>query len=162
MQVSCISESAGQSSGVRGSPLLRFILLAIALMATAAGLARVTASRSITGSPVPGKVAAKFSSGTDSVPFRLLLSAPATEVTLNTGNEVRPSLDGPGISGVLEIDPANPQVAIVIRWKKPAEQGEHRFAKLTLEAPGKDTFHHVFESDGDIDDLLELPLPAKK
>lgn len=31
------------------------------------------------------------------------------------------------------------------------------FAKLTVEAPGKETFTHVFDAPGDIDDFVELP-----
>jgi hypothetical protein len=31
------------------------------------------------------------------------------------------------------------------------------FAKLVVEAEGKETFTHVFDADGDIDDFVELP-----
>ena len=51
-------------------------------------------------------------------------------------------------------------IALVIRWRNPPTAGEHRFAKLTLEIPRQPTFTHVFDADGDIDDFLELPLPA--
>ena len=144
---------------MRGSPLIRFILLALALAAAGAGLMRVTATRkSVTPPPVaatgtpalPGKP----------VPFRLLLSAPAAVVEIDTGKLIRPPADSATISGTLELDPRNPRVGLVVRWKNAAAPGEHRFAKLTLEAPGQATFTHVFDAGGDIDDFLELPFPA--
>jgi hypothetical protein len=144
---------------MRGSPLIRFILLALALAAAGAGLARVTATRkSVTPPPVPA-------TGTPAlpgrqVPFRLLLSAPAAVVEIDTGKLIRPPADSATISGTLELDPRNPRVGLVVRWKNAAAPGEHRFAKLTLEAPGQATFTHVFDAGGDIDDLLELPIPA--
>ncbi len=96
------------------------------------------------------------------VPFRLILSAPATSVEIDTGHVIRPSAHPSPISGNLELDPNNPRVGIIVRWKSPAAPGDHRFAKLTLEAPGQETFTHVFDADGDIDDFLELPFTAAK
>jgi hypothetical protein len=144
---------------MRGSPLIRFILLAIALAVTGAGLARVTATRKPV-SPTPAATAETSSLPGKTVPFRLLLSDPAAAVEIDTGKLIRPSADSSTISGTLELDPKNPHVALVVRWKSPAAPAEHRFAKLTLEAPGQDTFTHVFDADGDIDDFLELPFPA--
>lgn len=95
------------------------------------------------------------------VPFRLILSAPAAAVEIDTGKVIRPAAETP-ITGTLELEAANPHVALVVRWKNPAAAGEHRFAKLILEAPGQETVTHVFDADGDIDDFLELPFPAKK
>lgn len=146
---------------MRGSPLVRFILLALALMVTAVGLARVTAARGVETSPVPVASAEKQAVARNSTPFRLVLSAPAVAVELDSGKAVHPKLDEPVISGTLEIDPANPHVALVVRWKNTASPDEHRFAKLTIEAPGQETLTHVFDADGDIDDILELPLPEK-
>ena len=145
---------------MRGSPLLRFILLVIALAVTGLGLLRVTAARDPGNPPVPAEAAA--SQALPAVAFRLVLSAPAEAVEINTGRVVRPPLDTPLLSGSLELNPKNPHVALVVRWKTPAAAGEHRFAKLTLEIPGQDTFTHVFDADGDIDDFLELPFPAAK
>jgi hypothetical protein len=83
-------------------------------------------------------------------------------VEINTSKLIRPSLEGSLLVGSLELDPQNPQIGLVVRWKNPTAPGEHRFAKLTLEAPGQATFTHVFDANGDIDDFLELPLPAAK
>ena len=149
----------GQIRGVRGSPLIRFILLALALAAAGAGLARVTATRK-SASPPPVAATGTPALPRKSVPFRLLLSAPAAVVEIDTGKLIRPPADSATISGTLELDPKNPRVGLVVRWKNAAASGEHRFAKLTLEAPGQDTFTHVFDASGDIDDFLELPFPA--
>lgn len=143
---------------MRGSPLLRFILMTLALAATGLGLARVTSPRSDNRTILPAPDAA--APGGNAISFRLLLSAPAAEVEIDTGKVIRPPLDGPAISGVLELDSRNPRVGLVIRWKQPAASGERRFAKLSLEAPGQETVTHVFDADGDIDDFLELPLPT--
>lgn len=93
-----------------------------------------------------------------SVPFRLLLSSPAAAIEIDTGTPVRPSPDSSIISGLLELDPQNPHVGLIIKWKQAALPGEHHFAKLTLEAPGQPTFTHIFDAPGDIDDFLELPI----
>lgn len=142
---------------MRGSPLIRFFLLALALAATAVGLARVTSSRGAV-SPLTPPAVVKTQKATNSVPCRLLLSAPATEVVLVAVNEIRTAASEGSISGTLEIDPANPNLSLTVQWKNPPAAGEHRFAKLTLEAAGKETFTHVFDADGDIDDFLELPI----
>ena len=145
-----------QCRGVRGSPLIRFILLVFALAATGVGLLRVTAARS-TGDPTI-KAPAVGLEALDSAPFHLVLSAPAAAVEIDTGHLIRPPADPSPISGILQLDPGNPRIGLVVRWKNTAAPGEHRFAKLTLEAPGQETFTHVFDADGDIDDLVELPV----
>ena len=142
---------------MRGSPVLRFIFLAVALVITAAGLQRVTSARVATNLPT---LQEKPRTTTLTVPFRLILSAQAATAEINTGKPLRLSLDEMPISGTLEMDPANPHVALTIHWKNPPAAGEHRFAKLTLEPPRQPTLNHVFDADGDIDDFLELPFPV--
>ena len=145
---------------MRGSPIIRFILLVIALAATAVGLLQVTAARGnadLTTKPpsvAPAPLAA--------VPFHLVLSAPAAAVEIDTGHLIRPLPVQSTVSGMLELDPNNPRLGLVVRWKNPSAPGEHRFAKLTVEAPGQETFTHVFDAAGNIDDFLELPFPAAK
>ena len=148
---------------MRGSPLLRFILLALALAATGLGLMRVTAARDQL-QPAGPAVAEKIPALRQGRPFRSDCCSPhpAAEIEIDTGKSIRPPVDGSPVSGVVELDPTNPHVGLVVRWKNPATAGEHRFAKLTLEAPGQETFTHVFDADGDIDDFLELPLPTAK
>ncbi|RYD37914.1 MAG: hypothetical protein EOP85_17275 [Verrucomicrobiaceae bacterium] len=147
---------------MRGSPFLRSFLLAIALAATAAGLARVTSPRQAAHNTTEGTVIEKKPVVGNAIPFRLLLSDPASDVLVTALNELRPSLLDSPISGSLELNPANPSLGLIVRWKTAVAPGEHRFAKLTLEAPGQPTFTHVFDADGDIDDFIELPFPAEK
>lgn len=147
---------------MRGSPLVRFILLAIALAATAVGVSRVTAVRPISAPTPPIPIAENPTTHPESVPFRLLLSAPAALVEIDTGKPLQPPLDGASLSGTLELDFANPHVGLLVRWKNPPSANEHRFAKLTLEIPGQETYTHVFDAQGDIDDFQELPLPTGK
>ena len=149
-----------QGRGVRGSPLIRFILLVFALAATGVGLLRVTSARSTTDPTIKPPVVERAALA--AVPFHLVLSAPAAVVEIDTGHLIRPPADSTPISGMLELDPNNPRVGLVVRWKNTAAAGEHRFAKLTLEAPGQATFTHVFNAAGDLDDFLELPFPAAK
>ena len=126
------------------------------LALTGLGLVRLTSVKYSSNLPELSAAKNQPKSATQAVTFRLLLSAPATEVEVNT---VRLATD-PLISGVLEIDPRDPRVALVVRWKNPTSAGEHRFAKLTLEAPGQETLTHVFDAAGDIDDFIELPYPT--
>jgi hypothetical protein len=133
------------------------MFLAIALMITAAGLQRVTSART---EKTPPMLREKLKPTASAIPFRLVLSAPAAAVEINTGKPLQLSSEEMPISGTLEMDPTNPHLALIVRWKNPPAAGEHRFAKLTLEAPKQPTFTHVFDADGDIDDFLELPFPA--
>jgi hypothetical protein len=151
-----------QIVGVRGSPLLRFVLLTLALAATGLGLMRVTAARDSTQPTGPEVVEKRPAAKETAIPFRLVLSAPAAEIEIDTGKSIRPRVDGSPISGAVEIDPTNPHVGLIVRWKFPTAAGERRFAKFTLEAPGQETFTHVFDAAGDIDDFIELTLPATK
>ena len=147
---------------MRGSPLLQFIILSLALVASGMGLMRVTSPAD--SDPLPAQIApgAKLASSVKQTPFHLQLSAPARLVEIDTGHLIRPLADASMISGTLDLNSENPRVALVIRWKNPATTGEHRFAKLTLESPGEETLTHVFDASGDIDDLLELPLPTAR
>lgn len=145
---------------MRGSPLVRFILLALALAATGAGLSHVTSSR---GQRAPEERPPESTAlPRTAVPFRLALSATASSVEIDTGRAIHLPTAALPISGTLELDPQNPRVALIVRWTSPPAGGERRFAKLTLEAPGQETFTHVFDAEGDIDDFLELPFPAEK
>ena len=134
----------------------------MALVASGMGLMRVTSPAGKDSLPARIAPAAKLPSPVKKTPFHLQLSAPARLVEIDTGHMIRPPADTSMISGMLELDSENPRVALVIRWKNTAAPGEHRFAKLTLEAPGEETLTHVFDSDGDIEDLLELTFPSAR
>lgn len=123
---------------------------------------RVTSARDLRQPAGPVAVEEKPPARETATPFRLVLSAPAAEIEVDTGKSIRLPVDGSPLSGMVELDPTNPHVGLIVRWKSPAAAGERRFAKLTLEAPGQETFTHVFDAAGDIDDFIELPLPATK
>ena len=123
------------------------------------GVRRVTTVAPVAGTP-PERAPTEALSEAPATPYRLLLSAPASSVEIDTGGITRPDPGRNPVTGILHLDPTNPRLSLVVRWKSPPGTGEHRFARLTLEAPGQDTFVHVFDADGDIDDFLELPLPA--
>jgi hypothetical protein len=142
---------------VRGSPLLRFFVLTIALAATGLGLMRVT---SVEKTPKPVLPAEPAAVPAQAVPFRLILSSPASFVEIDSGTKVSPPVTDGTLSGKLEMDPENPYVGIIIRWKNPIAPGEHRFAKIILEPPGKATFTHTFDAAGDLEDFIELPGPT--
>lgn len=144
---------------MRGSPVLRFILLALLLAGVAVGVRRVTSAETFveTASPDVPKTSGHEPTAT---PFRLLLSAPASAVEIDTGEVVHPDANQNPVSGTLKLDPANPHLNLIVRWQNPPAAGEHRFARLTLEPPGQESFVHLFDAAGDIDDFLELPLPA--
>lgn len=143
---------------MRGSPLIRFFLLFIALVFAGLGLVRLTSTKviakKVSEKPVDEPVA------TASTPFHLILSSEAAEISIDSGIEpvLRPTQTGSSISGNLALDPKNPHLSILVRWKTPPVSGEHRFAKITLEPVGQPTFTHVFDSAGHIDEFLELPL----
>jgi len=88
---------------------------------------------------------------------RVTLSGAAKTVDLfaNAGH-YRFSSTGEGTySDELKIAKENPVLEIRVDWLE--ETTTHRFAKVVIEAPGKKTFTHFFEADGDIDDFIELP-----
>ncbi len=145
---------------MRGSPLIRFFLLALALAATGAGLARITAAKENLAAAPTREPKAEPSSPAAGIPYRLILSDRARLVEIDTGSVIHPPVSSSSISGTLQIDPKNPRIGLRIEWATPAGADEHRFAKLTLEAPGQPTLTHVFDSAAEIDELLELPLPA--
>jgi hypothetical protein len=145
---------------VRGSPLLRFFVLTIALTATGLGLMRVTSAGKTPNPARPALPAEPAATPPQTVPFRLILSSPASFVEIDSGKKVNPSVTAGALSGKIEMDPENPQIGLIIRWKNPIAPGEHRFAKIILEPPGKATFTHTFDAVGDLEDFIELPRPA--
>ena len=137
---------------MRGSPLIRFFLLTLSLVIVGAGLAWLTSAKKttpgVTSRPAPHQELSSLA-----VPYQLQLSSDAAVVELDTGiSKVS------GTRGTLQLNTGNPYVSISVQWKIPPSAEEQRFAKLILEPAGKPTFTHVFDSTGDIDDLLELPL----
>lgn len=90
--------------------------------------------------------------------YQLDLSASAASIELSTDGNFQPV----PLHGAIQLDPANPHVAVRVKWKNAAAPEERRFVKLTLEIPGSDVVTHYFDRNGDIDDLLELPIDSVK
>jgi hypothetical protein len=139
---------------VRGSPLLKSILVLIALVVAGFGLMRLTNIRPTVSAPSSVDTTAPIPASTGkSLPYRLILSAETSEILISSGNE-SPLRE---TSGRLLLPSEHPTINLVVRWKTQPAPGEHRFAKLILEPAGKPTITHVFDAAGDIDDILELP-----
>lgn len=85
------------------------------------------------------------------------LSGPATSVKID-GSRGAVDLGEPvdGIySGTVSVDPDSKILLLSVKW---AEETKGRcFAKLVVEAKHSETFTHVFDAPGDIDDFVELP-----
>ena len=137
---------------MRGSPLLRTLVVLAVLLLAGLGLARLTghsAAKPVVEDPKP-KPVAEASPAT----FELLLSAAAKSVSLEAGGPafVRESPAGP-LAGTLEIQDEHPVIFLKIEWSDTTPG--HRFAKLRIDRPGEETLEHVFSAPGDIDDLWE-------
>lgn len=135
---------------MRGSPLFRTVVVALALALAGGALARLTR-------PIPAPT-----------PAPRVADEPAERHLLEGSYRLTPSaspstlhIESAGIvhtdpEGRIAIDSRNPVVFLSVRWTGAADG--HRFAKLTLDLPGKPTLTHVFEAPGDIDDVWEIDI----
>jgi len=140
-------------SCVRGSPLIRTVLVLLALVVSGIGFARLTDR----GEKVPDNLGDRGLPETEksevTARYFLSLSSEASSVSL-AGKSIEPDATG-AFTGTLDIDIHAPVVFLEVKWKQ--DGGSRRFAKLVIEAPGEETFTHVFDAPGDIDDFVELP-----
>jgi hypothetical protein len=142
---------------VRGSPLIRTFLILAALVVSGIGFARLTQRGTVepeTKNPVEMPESADLPI---TAKFSLILSASPSSVELD-GNAGTFQLEGDlaaELLGKLKIDPKARLVSLKVNWDE--DSTSRRFAKLVIEAPGKKTFTHFFDADGDIDDFVELP-----
>lgn len=150
---------------MRGSPLVRSLVLLALLAAAGAGLLRLTHGnpRPAAAAPSPTDPADKGprSHSRTKVPFELSLSTPAALVRLlDPAGQPLFESSTPAIREVAALDLTDSTTALIvqIRWANPS--AGHRFARLTLEPPGRPTLRHVFDATGDIDDAWELPAGA--
>jgi hypothetical protein len=90
--------------------------------------------------------------------FSLVLSEPAEriELTDRNGSQLFAGGQGGPLSGTLEL-PEDGAIFVTIHWNNEPAAGEMRFAKLTLDPPGKPSLVRYFEAPGDIEDVWELP-----
>ena len=146
-------------TAVRGSPIIRSVLVACGLGIAALLLWKLTAVRNpltSTGSP---DVKITTSPESKNIPFSLVLSAPTSEISLRDPQggllyEGKFSTASAEIYGSLD---ALPEIIhLTVQWHGSADAA-HYFAKLQLDVPGKDTLTHVFDATTHIDDIWELP-----
>jgi hypothetical protein len=122
----------------------------LALVVSGIGFARLT-GRESKSADVPALPATEKSEV--AARYYLTLSSDADAITL-CGEKVSPQASGE-YSGNLTFEKEAPVVTIGVAWKEGSDS--HHFAKLVIEAPGEETFTHVFDAPGDIDDFVELP-----
>lgn len=146
---------------MRGSPLLRTFLILVALVVSGIGFARLTHKGTTVTAGSVEEVTAK--SEKISAKVFLTFSEAAGSVQLNSGDRSIMA----GLPGNLEkmtwreffteitIEKKEPVIYLNVVWSQVS--GNRRFAKLVVEAEGRETFTHVFDADGDIDDFVELP-----
>lgn len=140
---------------MRGSPILRTLLVALALIAAGFGLTcldRRPPAAPVTPVAVPAE--------TRSIPFFLTLSHLADEIRIESaGGLAEITGEGRQRRGVVELDPAHPALFVTIRWRDSAAQP--RFAKLRLEPPGRSDLSHTFDAIGDLEDVWEPVLSSE-
>lgn len=140
--------------------MIRTFLILAALIVSGIGFARLTQK----GAEVAGGqgVEVTETSESDLIPAKvhLTLSHLSGFYALTVGDANVPLSRGENgeLSGTASIDPDNPVIFLKVSClAKAPNDGQRIFAKLVVEAEGEETFTHVFDADGDIDDFVELP-----
>ncbi|TAE74278.1 MAG: hypothetical protein EAZ84_11355 [Verrucomicrobia bacterium] len=138
---------------MRGSPLLRTLLIFGALLLAGLGLFRLTTPTKPT-SPSQAVPTQKLPPPPSSATFELILSATAKSVTLDFDgiSFTRENTASP-LEGRVGIPGDHPLVSLKVIWADTSPG--HRFAKLRLDRSGRDSIEHVFSAPGDIDDIWE-------
>lgn len=137
---------------MRGSPLIRSILMAVVLALAALGIRNLTKSR--TEAVVESGATIAEASHRVDTPFFLTLSAPASEVLLEAGEEaVRLTPTAQQLSGRIPLTAGHPTLFLTVRWLD--ESTQPRFAKLRLEPEGLSTQERTFDAIGEISDVWE-------
>ncbi|WP_338687192.1 hypothetical protein [Haloferula helveola] len=140
---------------MRGSPLLRTLLVIAALAGAALGIRAL--SNPTPAQPQAPPAPAPTTEDAVQVPFFVSCSEVPAEVSIEAGGAVV-SLepDSAESGGMLKLSGDHPTIFITIRWAKPSDLP--RFAKLTLEPAGHPTLRRTFDAIGDIEDVWELHL----
>ncbi len=122
----------------------------------AAGLVIAQVTKSKVSKPLGVSPVTKVQPTSDKIltPYQLLLSGIAEKIELRANDTVVSTLEG-----TLALDLKNPQVSLKVWWKN---SSAHSFAKLMLDIPGQETFTHVFDAEGNIDDMVEIPIISDK
>lgn len=142
---------------MRGSPLVRFLLLALLHALGALGLLRLTNAQRRDAQVPETSTDKNFALATAS--FHLQLSALNAQVTItpSNGEKATSAVKNGALSGTLLLEPRDPKFSLFIQWESPPVAGESRFVKLTVDPPGAPTFSCYFDAPGDIDEAVELP-----
>jgi hypothetical protein len=152
---------------MRGSPLLRTVVLLLFLAAAGVGLRQLTGQHAVAAArvtpPGPAPAPAAPAAGRHSVPFELVLSGvPAAIRLADADGTALYESTAPAVrqAGALPLPAGETTVFLEVRWA--ANEPGRRFAKLTLEPPARPTLQRFFDADGEIDDAWEIPAaPAR-
>jgi len=140
---------------MRGSPLLRTLIVLAALLVTGLALARLTVKGPERQPPAPKEATTSNPDIGKKASFELILSGTAKEISLEGGGTAMVKTDtAEPVTGTLELSGESPVISLHVTWSE--KTPGHRFAKLRLEIPGRETLEHVFTAPGDIDDIWEL------
>ncbi len=145
---------------MRGSPLIRTFLVLAALVVSGIGFARLTQKETAATGQPGEEVTETSESGRIPAKVHLTLSHLSGFYALTVGEENVPLVRGAKgeLTGTASINPDHPVVFLKVSCiPKAPNDGQRFFAKLVVEAEGEETFTHVFDADGDIDDFVELP-----
>lgn len=138
---------------MRGSPLIKTLLVAAILGVAAIGLRALeqrSPRRPVASAPAPSSPPTQIE-----VPFYLTVSAAVGACVLESGGEVRPlQLRGHEVRGRLAVAAEHP--VIFLRAERADGDAQRPlFAKLTLEPPGRPTWQRTFDGRGRIDAVWE-------
>jgi len=143
---------------MRGSPLIRTLIVLIALVVAGFGLNTLGSRREThRGLQPPPQTELEPDPKSINTPFVLTLSAPAKRIILESLGQIHTfDVNSQTISGTVPLELGHPTLFIDIEWadSKPAP----RFAKLVLEPAGFPTMTKVFDSTGNLSDVWELHL----
>lgn len=147
---------------------MRTFLILAALVVSGIGFARLTQKGTVVTGGQGVEVPATSESELIPAKVFLTLSRPVGFLDLKVG-ERNVALNKGGawqleqkkdweFTGDAMVDRENPVVFLKVGCLPPAGGDVPRFfAKLVVEADGQETFTHVFDAAGDIDDFVELP-----
>ena len=139
---------------------MRTFLILAALVVSGIGFARLTQKGVAVGGGQGAEIAHLSENKRIPARINLSLSRPVGHLEIMIGEEKvgLTRTEQWDFVGTASIDFSNPIMTLKTLTSDPKKTGVARmFAKLVVEADGQETFTHVFDADGDIDDFVELP-----
>jgi hypothetical protein len=140
--------------------MIRTVLVLLALVASGIGFARLTGwggeVSQVADRPVTTEMSGYMKPALEAKVF-ITLSGSARSVTINGYRGVVDFGEPVGgvYAGTVMIDRDLLMLLLEVEWLE--ETKGRNFAKLVVEAKNRETFSHVFDAPGDIDDFVELP-----